>query len=383
MWNRILNPFFVFTAMWLFVIYLINLQLTKNISRLDSPGFQIIYINIVTGLIIYLVFYFIFYKKRVINQSPSALQYKISLKFANRSFYLFLFLTALDIIYSGGVPLIWLFTGSAKSYLNLGIPSIRGFQYTLYLFTFTVFVYLLKFHKFKNWKIKIAILILLPFLMLARGLLIYTILQIFYIYIYDKKISFNQIRNIAIFSIILILIFGVIGDIRGEYANPFAPLITDNPGNPLNNLPSGFTWIYIYITANFNNILLTIGTFQPSYTFIDIFYNLVPGFLKQFFTSSDKASPLITDASLNVASFYAGYVTSFGVVGGIFGGIILQTAGTYYYFKAKTLNIGYLVAYAIIFTCIFLSVFFDAFMTVSSFFGIILSVILANRLKNK
>jgi oligosaccharide repeat unit polymerase len=307
-------------------------------------------------------------------------QYYKAYKFANRCFNFFLFLTIIDIFYSGGVPLIWIFTGSSKNYVNLGIPSIRGLQYTLYLFTFSVFLLLLKTKKFKNSKLKIIILSVLPFLMLSRSLMIYCIFQLFYLYIFDKKIEFRQIRNIIFFIFGLIIIFGLVGDIRGPYVNPFAFLINETGNNPLEKLPSGFTWIYIYITANFNNILLTIGTFEPSYSFFNIFYNIIPGFLKQFLIT-DTSSPLITDESLNVASFYAGYVTSFGIIGGVLGGIMLQFIGNYFYFKAKNSNLGYLTGYSIVFTCIILSVFFDALMTISTISGLILSIILANKLK--
>ncbi len=381
MWNKVLNPFFVFTLTWSFVILLLNLKLTSNISRLELSGLLIIYINIFTSLLIYLIFHIIYSNRKFSNITLTEVQYNKAYKFANKCFYFFVFLTIIDIIYSGGVPLIWIFTGSSKNYVNLGIPSIRGLQYTLYLFTFSVFLLLLKIKKFKCSKLKIIILSVLPFLMLSRSLMMYTIFQLFYLYIYDKKIVFRQFRNISLFIIVLILLFGFVGDIRGPYINPFAFLINETGNNPLEKLPSGFTWIYIYITANYNNILLTIGTFEPSYSLFNIFYNIVPGFLKQFFVT-DNASPLITDASLNVASFYAGYVSSFGVIGGICGGIFLQFIGNYFYFRAKNSNLGYLTGYSIVFTCIILSVFFDALMTISTISGLILSVHLANKLKN-
>lgn len=383
MWNRILNPFAIFTLTWTFVLVLISLKLTTNINTLNPKGVVIIIVNIITIILIYIFFKFL--KKNhsaIVKIKPTNRQLEITYKLANKCFYLFLILTLVDFIYSGGVPLLWLFTGSDKNYFNLGIPSIKGLQYTMYLFSFTLFAYILKFQKFNKWKIKLLLMILLPFIMLARGLMIYTIFQVFCVVMFDKKYTIKQFRNILIFFLFLILIFGFIGDIRGPYANPFAFLINDSFDNPLLKLPSGFTWIYIYITANYNNILLTLGTFEPNNSFFNIVYNLIPGFFKQFITTETE-SPLITDASLNVASFYAGYVTSFGVVGAIIGGIILQLVSTYYYFKAKSANIGYILAYSIMFTCLILSVFFDAFLTVSTCSQILLAVYLAKKLKLK
>ena len=381
MWNRILNPSFVFSIVWAFVFYLISLKLTNNIFSFNVRGVLIIVINIISSLFIYISFKLLYSKRKIIkNYKPTEAEINVIYNLANRCFFLFLILTGIDFVYSGGMPLLWLFTGSDKNYFNLGIPSIKGLQYTMYLFSFTLFAYILKFRKFDSWKFKLVSLILLPFIMLARGLIIYTIFQLFCILMFDKKYNLKQFFNIFLFFLILILIFGFIGDIRGPYANPFAFLINDNIDNPLLTLPSGFTWIYIYITANYNNILLTIGTFEPSYTFFDVFYNLIPGFFKQFF-SIQTESPLITDASLNVASFYGGYVSSFGVIGAIIGGFMLQFVSTFYYFKALSFNIGYILAYSIMFTCLILSVFFDAFLTVSTCTQLILAVYLAKKLK--
>jgi oligosaccharide repeat unit polymerase len=362
-------------------MYLISLKLTNNINSFNVKGILIIVINIFSSLFIFIFFKLLYSKRKIIkNYKPTEPEILITYNLANKCFFLFLILTVIDFVYSGGMPLLWLFTGSDKNYFNLGIPSIKGLQYTMYLFSFTLFSYILKFKKFSSWKLKIGTLILLPFIMLARGLIIYTIFQLFCVLMFDKKYSLRQFLNIGLFFLILILIFGFIGDIRGPYANPFAFLIDDNFDNPLMTLPSGFTWIYIYITANYNNILLTIGTFEPSYSLFNIVYNLIPGFFKQFFTIQAE-SPLITDASLNVASFYAGYVTSFGVIGAIIGGFILQIVSTFYYFKALTFNIGYMLAYAIMFTCLILSVFFDAFLTVSTCSQLILAIYLARKLK--
>lgn len=47
----------------------------------------------------------------------------------------------------------------------------------------------------------------MPFIMLSRSLMMYSILQLFYLYMHDKKIEFKQFRNISIFIVGLILIF--------------------------------------------------------------------------------------------------------------------------------------------------------------------------------
>jgi hypothetical protein len=159
MWNRILNPFAIFTLTWTFVLVLISLKLTTNINTLNPKGVVIIIVNIITSILIYIFFKFLNKNhSAIVKIKPTNRQLEITYKLANKCFYLFLILTLVDFIYSGGVPLLWLFTGSDKNYFNLGIPSIKGLQYTMYLFSFTLFAYILKFQKFNKCKIKLDIL---------------------------------------------------------------------------------------------------------------------------------------------------------------------------------------------------------------------------------
>jgi oligosaccharide repeat unit polymerase len=208
----------------------------------------------------------------------------------------------------------------------------------------------------------------------------YALFQILCASLFFNKLKFRILFKGLIFFLLIILIFGIIGDNRGENPNPFSYLIDSEYFELMSSLPSGFTWVYVYLTANFNNINTTYGNYELSYSLLDIFYNVVPGALKSYFIEP-KDSVLITDANLNVASFYAGYITSFGIIGAIVGGIILQLFSIKYYFLALRGNLGHLVVYSILFSCICISVFFDAFMTISTLGQIFLSLFLSHKIK--
>jgi len=210
----------------------------------------------------------------------------------------------------------------------------------------------------------------------------YALLQVSCAILFWTKIKFSQILSSVFVFILVVLIFGLIGDTRGSNTNPFSYLISPAYLDLMEELPSGFTWVYVYLTSNFNNIIITHGTYDISYSFGDIFYNLVPGFLKGFLFDS-KESVLITDENLNVASFFAGYITSFGEIGAIFGGVFLQLIAMKLYFLARSGNVGYLIGYSILFSCLVISVFFDALMTVSTVAQVALAIFLAKNIDLK
>jgi oligosaccharide repeat unit polymerase len=374
-WQRALHPSLVYLAIWLLTCYLISLKATTNIVEFSGEGALIIYLNMTTALLIYL-----FYRPLISKKKPTNLQCQIKTasEVADRLFLLWLFLFLVDAVYTGGAPLIWLITGDSKNYTEPGIPTLKGLTHTLYFFFSIIYIVSSRYHKVNN--LKILLIVAYPFLMLSRDLLLVLLLQTFCTFFFYKSIKIRQIFYLLLGAIFIAIIFGVIGNIRNNNPNPFNALISPEYETIFYALPSGFTWLYIYITSGFNNILITIGTFQQSNNFSDIFYNLVPGFLKNVFFLDREQSPLITNESLNVASYYSGYVSSFGIYAAVLGGIILQMVSCYFYNLSKNMNLGYVIAYSIMFSCICISIFFDAFLTVSTFGELFLSIYLARKI---
>jgi oligosaccharide repeat unit polymerase len=385
MWNKLLNPWLIFTLLWAIISILIKLKITTNIVNLEGPVWSIIWVNLITSLYLYILFLTVDNQKYKFDPRLFNFQLKIAYNFSQRLIFVWFLLVLIDVIYSKGFPLLWIFTNYDNNYTNLGIPSLRGLQHTLYLFIITVYALCFKYLRLKNRRIVLFFLALYPILMLSRSLMMYALFQIFCTTLFWEKIKFRHVMSISALLISTILLFGLIGDVRGSNENPFAYLIASNYADLMSELPTGFTWVYIYLTANFNNIMTTYGTYDLSYSFGEIFYNIVPGALKDYIfdATSSNASVLITDENLNVASFYASYVSSFGVVGAILGGALLQFISTLFYFLARSGNVGYLIGYSILFSCLIISVFFDALMTISTIAGIVLALILARRIKSK
>ena len=374
-WRSILHPSVIYILIWLLVCFLINLKITNNLVDFSGQGAEIIYFNMISAVLI-LIFC------RPLNRNRLKInlydQIDPALKLANNLFKIWCFIFILDVLYSGGFPLMWLFNGDIKNYTYLGILSLKGLQHTLYFFFSIIYIVAYKYQKIS--KLKVLLIVLYPFLMLSRDLFLTLFLQAFCVLFFYKKIKKRQIFNLFLWVLLIAITFGIMGDIRTAAVNPFSSLINPDYKDTFDALPTGFTWLYVYTTANFNNILNTIGTFQESNSLGDIFYNLVPGALKDVFFNSRQQSALITNDNLNVASFYAGYVTAFGLYGAVLGGVFLQLVSYCFYSLSRNLNLGYVIAYSVMFSCICISIFFDAFLTVSTFAEISLSLYLAKKI---
>jgi hypothetical protein len=79
MWNKIINPFFVYCITWLLVIYLISLKLTTNISILNLKGLIIILFNVVSSLFLYI---FLLPLKKRINKRNDLIPSNLHLEVA-------------------------------------------------------------------------------------------------------------------------------------------------------------------------------------------------------------------------------------------------------------------------------------------------------------
>lgn len=365
----------VYLGIWALNYFLIRMRLTENIEKGHSEAYFIIYITISFALICSLATIISQKKLRTlfVKLNKSIPRHRKKVKFwLNVIPILWLSISTINIIYINGFPLINILLGHYSNYAAKGIPSIKGLGDTLYLLSGTLFVVNAKYYqeKFPFKKALLIYIFIYPILMMSRALIITLLLQIIFIKLFDAKLKLTSLLKVFVFIFLVIIVFGLIGDSRGEHINPFASMISEN-GAVLHELPSGFTWIYIYITANFNNILLTLGSFTPNGSFQEIFYNLVPGALKPFFFdgSTTDFSPVLQDENLNVASMYVGYVSGFGIFGAIMGGLIYLTICTIFHIKLLIKpNIGNLMLNSVIFQTIILGIFYDSFLTVSTMF---------------
>jgi oligosaccharide repeat unit polymerase len=276
-------------------------------------------------------------------------------------FRLWLVVTAFEIVVSGGLPLVWLFTGSSKTYFDFGIPSLHGLVNSLVMsIALCRVVLFLKTGERRHLLVPIFF-VFWPFVIISRMLLVVTLLEYAVIYIALKGVKAETIIRSVVGALSFIFIFGFIGDLRSG-AETFRQL-----AQPTNNypdwLPSGVLWIYIYVTTPINNLVHTSLWVKPinSLLFPNTAVSLFPSVIRSFIYSGNAgqavSGDLVTD-TFNVSTAYVGPVQDFGNYGMAAFSVVIGMLCQMFYHQ-KTLRS--LAIYAVLAQCLLTSLFFNNF----------------------
>jgi oligosaccharide repeat unit polymerase len=268
-----------------------------------------------------------------------------------------------EIIYSGGLPLWWAFSGvPEKNYTDFGLPTFHGLMNALYLFSVTGLFFNFMVTRDRNTLRWSLLLLAWPVFMLGRGIVLCAVGQMAGVYFCLKRVSIKTGLVMVLAAIFLITVFGWTGDIRGR-STPFSYLVnTQRQSEVFEFLPSGFLWFYVYVTSPLANVINNIDHIQPSYVPYHSIINLVPSFGRALIAPGLRADSLeLVDQSLNVSTFYAGFLSDFGLIGALLAVCILQITCVMIYFPAHDKRPWAVLAYAVVFESILFSVFYNLF----------------------
>lgn len=246
-----------------------------------------------------------------------------------------------QVMYSGGVPLIWKIVGSSKIYFDFGIPSLTGAFYGLIICMGAFTLFKRGYSKF--------IYIVISLLIVSRQALVSIVIEgIIYKLLTLKKKPKHLFLYLIVGGIIGIAIFSAIGNFRtGEdnflYVVQFKEQYTW--------LPTGFKWIYSYMTfsiSNFNKLVSqTVGFENYGASMANA---LIPTVLVNLFSIHVNATYFIL-VSLNftVSTYLVELYLDFGLLGiGVFS-ILLSLLASFVYKKSiKRKNNAYKLIYAVI-----------------------------------
>ena len=152
----------------------------------------------------------------------------------------------IEIIHSSGVPLLWAFTGSSKNYTDFGIASFHGLINSVYLSLMGCLYLKSKVTGERRYLTYTLIVGCWPIFMLGRGIMLTVIIQLLIIQFFYSGITSKKLFSMASLAIIVTILFGILGDIRGT-ENPFQGIVSTSYEQIFTALPSGFLWVYIYL----------------------------------------------------------------------------------------------------------------------------------------
>lgn len=374
------NPVFLYLSIWITVLVLYSFKLTSNLVDMNATGLIMILMNFVSIVVIY---YFFIVKNKTkiaeIRERENEDKYiRITTKFANYLVCFWGIVTVLEIIYFRGFPLLWRFNGDPRLYTNFGFPSVHGVLNACYFQSITMFMYLYLKVKDRKYLKYVILLLFWPVLMIGRGILLGAFIQILSVYFLVNRATIKHYVSLAVGGILVILFFGLLGNFRTSYGNPFDYLlVTEKAVTIFKTLPSGFMWVYIYATSGLSNIFYNIETIVPSHSMVYSFSNLVPSAIKTFLKLNPKNDLLqLVDPTLNTSTIYAGFISDFGAWGGFFFVALIQAFCCYFYFLSVKKRPWGFFSYAVVAQVLIFSVFYDMFFLLPTLFQLFICLVM-------
>ncbi|MEN9018520.1 MAG: O-antigen polymerase [Hellea sp.] len=318
----LLIPPTLFTLIWGVIIYLHSLKLSKILIDLN---FETLYLVSMTCVCFYTGFiYYYLLKKGRVNLGLNVDLYfnyfnNAALKRRFRCALIFwFFMSVLEVLIHKNVPLLSAFgIGSYIRYTNFGIPGIHGFLNALYFCLVCYYFLRILIYKSMDSKLILFFLMVWPFLLLHRMMIVALFVQmlIVFLIIHLDKLKFSSLLKVVIGFFSFIFIFGFMGDFRSgrEHILRLAQLTFDYP----EWLPSGFAWVYIYVTSPINNLINSISHYlYPDTLPIELLSRLVPSVLRDLiFTAFNKSKDIeLVSSAFNVSTFYIEILSDFGYV---------------------------------------------------------------------
>ncbi|HEX4004749.1 MAG TPA: O-antigen polymerase [Acidobacteriaceae bacterium] len=289
----------------------------------------------------------------------------------DRWFLYWIGLTIVEVATSGGVPLLWLMTGSAKNYTEFGLPVVHVFVWTLLL--------VLAMGKFGLYLIKggrgrlliPAVQLFWGVVIVSRGLILAALVQAAILWLCLRGISVRAIIRTLVASTLVVLLFGYAGDARSG-GTAFRSLARPTKNYPA-WLPSGVLWMYIYVTSPLANLANTTISTKPA---DDIYFSrtllfMLPTPMRNAIYGKDFATEQgtgdLVDERLIVSSAYIGPYLDYGFVGIASYSVVLGLLAAYLW-KRRERSLRDQVLYVIMAQCLMFSIFWN-FLFYNPFLG--------------
>ncbi len=289
-------------------------------------------------------------------------------------FAIWMLISIFEVIVSGGLPIIWLLTGSEKTYFDFGISSVHGFAISMLLSSATASFLLYLATKNGKFLLMPAVALAWFIISVTRAYIIGLSLQIFFLYFLVNRITFNITVRMVICLIVLVLFFGMFGDFRSSGGSD---ALINALARPTQNypdwLPSGFLWVYLYITSPLNNLLNTItqSPFLDSYSIASTLSVLFPTVIRNILFSSQALSQGdLLDESLNMSGAFVGPYLDFGLIGIIAYSLFIGCISALFW--AYRYKPFYMLGYVYVATALFFTLFFNAIFFLPYAFQLIL-----------
>ena len=313
---NIAHPLVLFLGAWLAALLLFSLHLSEWLGFPQSEVIRTvawICVPFAVAVVLFNIMYALSPQRRPPSRKDiEDLDYLLRVEQSlDRWFYCWLALTVVEVGFSGGLPIVWVLTGNAKVYTDFGLPVIRVFLWSLLaVLALGKFGLYLLYGNRRRLFIP-TVQLFWGIIIVSRGLIMAALIQAAVLWLCLRGVSLKKIFRAVTLSILIVLMFGYIGDIRTG-SDTFREVARPTSNYP-EWLPSGVLWFYIYITSPLANLVQTTEMSKPAndplfsrtilFSFPTPVRNAIYG--KQFTEDQQAAGDLVTPA-LTVSSAYVG-----------------------------------------------------------------------------
>lgn len=362
-----MHPVTLFCLVWLFTLALYAMRLSKLLIFSTADGAKVVAWIVLPFLGVWILAASLWSlapkaasrRRRFDVFDPSVLE-QIESR-VDRWFRYWLVLTLIEVVFSGGVPLMWLLRGTEKNYTDFGLPFVHVFAGSLLgiLAASKFGLYLLRGNR-RRLMIP-AFQILWGVVIVSRGLIVDSLLQYAILWACLRGIRIKNFFRIAISVVLVVLIFGYLGDIRGT--GSFRKLARPTQNYP-DWLPSGVLWLYIYLASPLQNLTQTMKSVEPardpffSRTLIDVYPTPLRNAIFGKDYREEQVSGDLAESSLNVSSAFVGPFRDYGEWGmAAYSGVLALLAVFAWNRRRRTLRDQ--IFYAVAAECLVLTVFWN------------------------
>lgn len=365
--SALLHPVLLTVCLWLSITVLYSLHLSEWLAFSTAEAIYITAAIVLPTMIVSLLYHAIYVVRHNGYQQSPEITREIPLGVIESrvQFWTKVWwgLAIAETIVSGGIPLMWSLSGSAKNYFEYGIPSLHGAVNSLLLSLCLIrfMLYLVTRNK-KHLLIPLSSIVWWM-VIFTRGTAFFESVELLFIFLRFKGIRTKTVWKTSAIALSFVLLFGVLGDLRTgrEY---FLRVARPSRSYPT-NFPSGFLWTYIYATTPLNNLLSTVHTRKPSmdWKWPATATTLFPSVLRELVyggSAADLTSGELESANFNVSTAYVGPYQDFGILGiAIYSGLTGLLVQIFWH-RRGLLNIG---TYSVFALGLFLTPLFNVLMT--------------------
>ncbi len=289
-----------------------------------------VFIDIVFGLM---------FPRKIYSKTSFSFSVRKVDKFLTKLIAVWLFIYFLNILGSGGIPILWVLSGIDKTYADFGLPTLGGLANLLRAFAFTIFVYLylIGYRKSRS-KLWILILLISAFIVeTGRGNGLVLALHGFGVWAMLRPVRFRYLPLLLILMLGLFLFLGGIQVLRYPEGLAFLYSHLESQGIDVNGnfifallAPTFLYWVGPVLNTQLNFQIADSFTFSPYYSVQGLF----PTVIRDLLFESKDYGLLINEAN-NTTSFLTPLLRDFGVYGTAIAVVVIFMITSWVYHRAR------------------------------------------------